>query len=382
MSRHAEIAGAGIAGLTAAAVLAQRGWSVRVHEKSTELREIGAGIFVWENGLRALEVIGAFDEATAGAEPIEYWELRDQRGRVLQGSWMMGGARLYLILRTALHRTIADAAIRAGVEIVTSSTVSHATADGKLVLEDGSARDADLVIGADGVYSRVRENVQLGLVVRDLEDGCSRHLVARDGRDPKEVTIEYWRGGRRIGLCPCSPDQMYVYLCCPARDTAGRAKPLDRASWIRSFPEFRHAIERIPDEGRWAPFFDVFCRSWSAGRVAIVGDAAHAMSPQLGQGACVGMANAVALGQALDAYEDVPTALRNWERSERSVTDATQRYSRIYGRIGVSWTEHLLDLRSGLVWLIGRSQFIQKRANIAAHHFPAIGTAESSTSAA
>jgi 2-polyprenyl-6-methoxyphenol hydroxylase-like FAD-dependent oxidoreductase len=375
--RHAEVAGAGIAGLTTAAVLAQRGWSVRVHEKSPELREIGAGIFTWENGLRALEAIGAYDEATAGAEAIEYWELRDQRGRVLQGSWMMGGARLYLILRTALHRAVADAAARAGAEIVTSSTVSHATAEGQLVLEDGSTFDADLVVGADGVYSRVRESLQLGLAVRDLEDGCSRHLVERNGSDPKEVTIEYWRGGRRIGLCPCSPDKMYVYLCCPARDTAGRAKPLDRQSWMRSFPEFRHAIERIPDEGRWAPFFDVSCRSWSAGRVAIVGDAAHAMSPQLGQGACVGMANAVGLGQALDAYDDVPTALREWERSERHVTDATQRYSRIYGKIGVTWTDHLLELRSGVVWLIGRSQYLQKKANVAAHHFPAIGAAGS-----
>jgi 2-polyprenyl-6-methoxyphenol hydroxylase-like FAD-dependent oxidoreductase len=372
---HAEIAGAGIAGLTVAAVLARQGWSVRVHEKSQELREIGAGIFVWENGLRALEAIDAYDDATSGAEPIDYWELRDQRGRVLQGSWMMGGARLYLILRTALHRAIAECALRAGAEIVTSSTVSHATADGQLVLEDGSTFDADLVVGADGVYSRVRDNLQLGLVVRDLEDGCSRHLVDREDADPRQVTIEHWRGGRRIGLCPCSPEQMYVYLCCPATDASGRAKPLDRETWTASFPEFQRAIERIPDDGRWAPFFDVSCRSWSEGRVAIVGDAAHAMSPQLGQGACVGMANAVGLGQALAAHEDVPTALREWERSERPVTDATQRYSRVYGKIGVTWTKHLLDVRSGFVWLIGRSQYVQKKVNVAAHHFPAIGTA-------
>ena len=368
--RHAEVAGAGIAGLTAAAVLAQRGWSVRVHEKGSALREIGAGIFVWENGLRSLEAIGGYDEATDGAEPIGYWELRDQRQRLLQGSWMMGGARLYLILRTQLHRAIANVAIRAGAEIVMDSTVSHATADGELVLEDGTVQPADLVVGADGVYSRVRDNLQLGRRVEDLEDGCSRHLVERSAEDPKEVTIEYWHGGRRIGICPCSPDEVYVYLCCPARDVGGRAKPLDRASWIRSFPHLRDAVERIPDEGRWAPFFNVTCTSWSAGRTAIVGDAAHAMSPQLGQGACVAMTNALALGQALDTHEDVPVALRAWELSERPVTDATQKYSRIYGKIGVTWTDHLLDLRSGLVWLVGRSQYVQRKANVAAHHFP------------
>jgi 2-polyprenyl-6-methoxyphenol hydroxylase-like FAD-dependent oxidoreductase len=94
------------------------------------------------------------------------------------------------------------------------------------------------------------------------------------------------------------------------------------------------------------------------------------MSPQLGQGACVAMTNALALGQALDTYDEVQMALRAWERSERPVTDATQKYSRIYGKIGITWTDHLLDVRSGLVWLIGRSQFVQRKANVAAHHFP------------
>jgi 2-polyprenyl-6-methoxyphenol hydroxylase-like FAD-dependent oxidoreductase len=82
------------------------------------------------------------------------------------------------------------------------------------------------------------------------------------------------------------------------------------------------------------------------------------------------MTNALALAQALDVTDDVPTALAAWERSERPVTDSTQKYSRIYGKIGITWTERLLDLRSGLVWLLGKSDVFQKRANAAAHHFP------------
>jgi 2-polyprenyl-6-methoxyphenol hydroxylase-like FAD-dependent oxidoreductase len=377
--RHAEIAGGGIAGLMTAVVLAKRGWTVRVHEKGQELREIGAGIFMWENGLRALEAVDAFDNAMRDAEPIKRWELRDQKQRLVQGSWMMGGARLWLVLRTELHRALAEAADKAGVDIRVSSVVSHATAEGKLVLEDGERFPADLVVGADGVYSRVRDSLQLGLAVRDLKDGCSRHLVRRADDDPKGITIENWNGGRRIGLCPCSPDQMYVYLCCPSKDVAGRATPLDRESWIRSFPHMREVVERIPGDGRWAPFFDVTTTSWSAGRVAIVGDAAHAMSPQLGQGACVGMTNAIGLGQALDVHDDVPAALRAWERSERPVTQATQRYSRIYGSIGISWTDTLLDVRSACVWALGQSTYLQKKINVAAHHFPAIDSRAATT---
>src|SRR5439155_22453391 len=98
---------------------------------------------------------------------------------------MMAGARLYLILRTQLHQVLADAALAAGAEIVTSSTVSHASREGELVLEDGTRLPADLVVGADGVYSRVRDGLQLGLAVTDLEDGCSRHPVPRSDGDPQ-----------------------------------------------------------------------------------------------------------------------------------------------------------------------------------------------------
>ncbi|MFC7512949.1 FAD-dependent monooxygenase [Streptomyces thermocarboxydus] len=177
-TRHAEIAGGGLAGLTTATALAQRGWSVRLHERGRELREIGAGIFMWENALRVLEEIGAFDEAVHRAERIDSWRLYDERQRRLQDDWMKGGdTRLYTVLRPDLHRALANAATKAGVEIVTGSLVAGANPEGELILESGKVLKADLVVGADGVGSPVRNSVGLNLVVRDLEDGCMRSLI-------------------------------------------------------------------------------------------------------------------------------------------------------------------------------------------------------------
>ena len=372
-ARHAEIAGGGLAGLSAAALLAGRGWSVTLHERGDELREIGAGIFMWENGLRVLEKLGIFEQAVGRGERINAWQLFDERKRRIQGEWMNPeGVRLITVLRTELHRALAAGAIAAGVEVRTGSRVTGARADGTLLLADGSERRADLVVGADGVSSVVRDSLGLARSVRSLRDGCGRHLIPRSPSDPRGRTLEHWKGARRVGIVPCSPEEVYVYLCCPESDRSGRAKPLDRASWTEAFPHLAEVIARIPEVGRWAEFSDSVCRSWHAGRVAILGDAAHAMSPNLGQGACVAMANAGSLAHALDRYADPRTALKRWEESERPVTDATQRYSRIYGRVGTAWPRQLLDLRSALVWAAGRSTRVQKRVNVAATHVSAL----------
>jgi 2-polyprenyl-6-methoxyphenol hydroxylase-like FAD-dependent oxidoreductase len=366
--RHAEIAGGGLAGLTVATALAQRGWSVRVHERGRELREIGAGIFIWENALRVLEGIGAYDEAVHRAERVSSWRLYDERQRLIQDDWMKGEeTRLFTVLRTDLHRALGNAAIRAGVEIVTSSLVAGATPDGELLLESGEKHKADLVIGADGVGSPVRNSVGLGLAVRDLQDGCGRHLIPRLPHDPVNHSLEYWNGGRRVGIVPVTPDQVYVYTCCPAKDLTGREKPLDKESWSRSFPGLRDVFDRIPNVSRWASFADVRCHSWVNGHVALVGDAASAMAPNLGQAACLAMTNGYALGLMLDGVQDVPSGLRAWEARQRPVTDATQKYSRLYGKVGTRWPKPLADLRSALIWAAGKSKAWQERVNVAAH---------------
>src|ERR1700760_4356998 len=99
---HVEVAGAGLAGLTAATALAKRGWTVRVHERGRELRAIGAGIYLWENALRALEAVDACEAVAQGGERIQSPEWRDHRHRLLQREWLRDG-RLYAIPRRSLH---------------------------------------------------------------------------------------------------------------------------------------------------------------------------------------------------------------------------------------------------------------------------------------
>src|SRR6201986_254033 len=144
-ARSAEIVGAGFAGLTAACALAQRGWRVRVHERGDVLRTAGAGIYIYENGLRVLQALGAYTDAVAGAHIAHTREVRDDRNRVLSvHRWDTSKRRVFSIVRQTVINALAAAAQRAGAEILTSSTAQSATADGELLLASGERLTADL----------------------------------------------------------------------------------------------------------------------------------------------------------------------------------------------------------------------------------------------
>src|SRR5919106_2236234 len=137
MKRHAEIAGAGFAGLAAACALAQRGWSVRVHERGQRLRTTGAGIYIYENGLRVLTALGAYEEAVKGAPFAHTREVRDDRNRAISvHRWQ--GSRVYSIVRQTVINALAESAKKSGAEIVTNSTAMAADSAGEVTLSDGT----------------------------------------------------------------------------------------------------------------------------------------------------------------------------------------------------------------------------------------------------
>src|SRR5262245_37676411 len=174
--RHVEIVGAGFAGLTAACALAQRGWRVRVHERADRLRTTGAGIYIYENGLRVLEAVGAYDAAVAGANAAHTREVRDQRDRLIsQHRWER--ERVFSIVRQNVINALADAARKAGAEIVTGSEGVAADPSGGLELAGGRLIRADLIVAADGSHSKVRDSLDLIAKRKVLADGCTRLLI-------------------------------------------------------------------------------------------------------------------------------------------------------------------------------------------------------------
>ncbi|WP_158009882.1 FAD-dependent oxidoreductase [Carbonactinospora thermoautotrophica] len=364
------MAGAGLGGLAVGTALAQRGWRVRIHERAPELRMFGAGIWLWENGLRSLRLIGAEEQAVRNAKRIKQWAVVDEHGDEMFRRAFTDDDKMVLPLRADLYQALIDAALAAGVEIVTSSTAVAADPEGALILDDGSRLRADLVVAADGAFSKVRDSLMLTDKVSYLREGYIRLLVPQQPGDEDAVITESWHGTRRFLYCPCSDEFHYVALSCLVDDRTGRGVPVDKESWAASFPAFSDIIARIGEDGRWDRGMTVRCRSWSEGKVVLVGDAAHAQAPNLGQGANMTFTNAVSLAAAVSGANDIPAALRAWEQRERPLTDHVQRWSHGYGWLVSMWPEHLAEVRTKFLQFATSIPWVDAQLNRAARHIP------------
>ncbi|MCF4167375.1 FAD-dependent monooxygenase [Zavarzinia compransoris] len=337
---RAEIAGGGICGLATAAALARAGWRVRVHERQSALRTIGAGLYIWENGLRVLEVLGCYDAVIRDGHRGSVFEIRDCDGGIVDPGHLPPSMRVYTVPREWVLGGLRGAAVAAGAEIEVSSQAVGASEEGRLDLADGRRLEADLVIGAEGVRSRVRDSLGLLRVDDTTAEGSIRLIVPIRDDDFSDADrgkyIEQWAGHRRLLITPINRRETYLAFSALDSDPGCRL-PLDRDDWKAAFPMWSHLIDRVTDDmGHWDVYSIIKLKAWSVGHVAVIGDAAHAQPPNLGQGAGMAMQNALALAHLLDGIRDrseIPARLRAWEASERPIVEHCQKYSALYGEV-------------------------------------------------
>jgi len=336
----AIIAGGGLGGLATACALAKKGWQVTVYERQSELRASGSGIYIWENGLKVLEALGAYEHAVKGAFRGTHFEQRDNRNQVIESAAIPPDRRLITTERSQLLAALRDAALAAGVTIKTRAEVIGATPRGELLFASGETVRADLAIGADGIWSKVRQTLGLELVHDQSLEGALRTMIpAKAGDIPAADAskyIENWNGMRRLLITPVNNTITYLALTCPHTDEKAKNTVIDKALWSADFPQWAHLIERIGTEVSWGTYSVIKCRAWSSGRTVILGDAAHAQPPNLGQGGGMAMQNGLALATALQdisSQQAIPDALELWERNERDIVEHCQKWSTLYGEV-------------------------------------------------
>ncbi|TMC45245.1 MAG: FAD-dependent oxidoreductase [Chloroflexi bacterium] len=360
-SLHVSIIGGGIGGLATASALQRQGIQVTLFERNPELREIGAGLTLWANGVQMLRQLGLADALAAVSAALTHFECWSWRGKRL-GSMRLDtierrvGAPSIGIHRADLLRLLAGEVSRESVH-VNAHCVGFRQEQGHVIshFADGQQHQADLLVGADGLYSVIREQLLGQQPPRYSGYTCWRGVAVFEERHVSPgISSETWGRGRRFGMLPIGNGRVFWYATynCPAggQDQAGERK--SRLSQL--FGGWREPIEQLieaTDEGAILRN-DILdrrpVRHWGSGRVTLLGDAAHPPTPNLGQGACQALEDALVLAGCLADQREPVAALHAYEARRMKRSAAIIKQSSLFGKIG-QWEHPLLcALRDGL----------------------------------
>jgi 2-polyprenyl-6-methoxyphenol hydroxylase-like FAD-dependent oxidoreductase len=330
------VVGGGMAGLTTAAALHQRGFAVELVERRETWQAAGAGFLVHANGMRMLATLGLAAGVEQAGTVVSRWQFCDQHGEVLSETdlevlWGEAG-RCVGIERTKLQGAllpgVADVRCRLGTE------VTYLVQDGSRVsvkFSDGSRGDFDLVVGADGIRSTVRALA--------LTNAAPAYLGAMNWRSVAPIRpgglAEFqinMGDGCVFGLVPLAGGRTYsfAYVVHPQfRDpTEGRLTRLRErfSTFGPRVAAYLAALER-DDEVICSAMEWIELGNIHSGRVVLVGDAAHASSPMMGQGGCMAMEDACVLAEELRAAASVEDALMSYARRRKPRAEWVQRQS-------------------------------------------------------
>jgi 2-polyprenyl-6-methoxyphenol hydroxylase-like FAD-dependent oxidoreductase len=352
MGGSAVVVGGGIGGLAAAIGLRRIGWEVTVVERAPVLADVGAGISLHANGLRALDALGVGDAVRAAARPEYTGGTRTPSGTRLvrlDGAALERavGSSILGITRAELHRrlraALPDACLRVATEVTDVDRTDPARP--RVRLADGTL-EADLVVAADGVNSRLRGRL-FPAHPGPVYSGSTvlRALTARPVDLPTDFELT-WDSGVEFGHLALADGiaEWFALLKAPAGER--HADPL--AVLRRRFGDWPAPIPALLDATRPEDVLhhDIHelatpLPAFTAGRVALLGDAAHAMTTNLGQGACQALEDAVVLAAALAGAPHVEAALARYDAERRPRSRSVARAARQAGRMGHQLTHPL-----------------------------------------
>lgn len=360
----AIIIGAGIGGLTTGIALKRAGYDIEIYDRVRELRPVGAGISLWSNGVKVMNWLGLGDKLAAIGGQMNRMEYLSHTNQSLNHVNLLPlietvGQRPYPVSRSELQEMLFDEVGGEYVQLQKKCVGVKEDADSvTAIFEDGSTATGDILIGADGVRSTVREYVIEQKAEPRYADYVNWNGIVKASPELAEsdVWVIYVGEGKRASMMPIGGDRFYYFFGAPLPKGTVVA-PADRAQELAEiFAGWPQPVQNLiqtldPTQTNRLEIHDLTPLSHLVkGRVALLGDAAHATTPTLGQGGCQAMEDAEFLCRYLVTTNiNVPDALQRYDtaRKERTaslVLKARKRADTIYGKdsdVTEQWYESL-----------------------------------------
>jgi 2-polyprenyl-6-methoxyphenol hydroxylase-like FAD-dependent oxidoreductase len=317
-----NIVGGGIGGLTTAIALQKKGFSVKIYEAAPVIREVGAGLWVAANAINIFERLGIADDIKKAGNQLESSMLADHKGKPMTlvdfkkiiNSYGNGTTTIHRAkLQAILMNHVAGGSIEIGKRLKKiENTISDTNTDArqkevvKVYFEDGTTSESDILIGADGIHSQVRAHLFGTIPLRYSNQTCWRGIAKMRLNDTKNGA-ELWgtKGGLRSSYVQINDEEVYWYIT--KKEKEGTKIPLSNVkNYLNDLvSEFQSDIQKVIQKTDNQAIIqnDLLdltpLKSWHKGNIVLLGDAAHASTPNLGQGACQAIEDAYVLADCL-----------------------------------------------------------------------------------
>lgn len=334
------ILGGGTAGLCLAISLRYFGIEVKVYEKRPQPGDAGAGIIIAPNALQALEPFGITDQiihAGYGRDGIQ--TLTHKGKKIIKMSVQDGSYKLYSIhrgdLNNLLYEALPPSTVEYGKECVGINQDEHGV---RIQFRDGSDATGDILVAADGIHSIVRKQLSNKNSYRFAGYTCWRGIVSSDSCiGLSEEFIETWGPQGRFGIIPLPNSQVYWYAMVNALENDDRFRSYTVTDLANHFEKYHDPIPSLLKSSHKMIHRDIVdiipMDRFYSNRTLFIGDAAHAFTPNLGQGACQAIEDAVVAAECISRHTDYRQAFAEFDSRRRTKIETISKRSWMFGKI-------------------------------------------------
>lgn len=364
------IIGGGIAGLTTAIALKRKGISAKIVEATPQLKPVGAGLSLAANAMKALRHIGIAEAVIRHGRQLNSFSLYNDAGKLLKKGHTDPLHSIHGISNFTIHRADLHATLLSFIDLNDLITAKRTTGFLKtskgyeIQFEDGTVISCGQLIIAEGINSPLRQQLLPSSAIRFAGYTCWRGIATTDSVNGFE-TSETWGKKGRFGIVPLSGNTIYWFACINTPDR-GSLKNYTLSDLQHHFSDFhqnvQHVLANTPAENViWGDISDLApIHQYAFDNALLIGDAAHATTPNMGQGACMAIEDAVILAECMASRQDFNEAIKHFEQLRLKRTHSVVNQSWKLGKIAQLENGLLIALRNTAFRLLPQKKYQQQ----------------------